>query len=773
MNIRQKLVGILGTVLICTIMAAAAASAVAQAAGLGANALQSCLCALFASVACGAFAISMPAGIVAVCAAFLGAGAAVAMGISGGLIATIKEGFSAAAGGDMTVLAGAGGYLTGAASAILSLVFYSLINDNSRATTTMAVAMCLCAALVPGAIGGEVNAAAIGAALVGCLAAIAHTSEQRRTGGHLLAFVPAAMAVLMAFLLAPGEGTMWEPLEEAAEKVRNVYEDYFNYTSERVTFSISQKGYDYYGLRGDEPTHMLGGPADPDTDAVMLVKTDDDVLLRGSVRSEYTGWSWEDNTPRARNLYYDFTRRTRRKAVFGADIMEQLDRDEAFREVSGEVSMISDSSPTLFTPGRLADFQMDMKNAVYYNSVGEIFLARDVEKGDGYSFAGWELEDIATLDGIARVEDDRAYNEAQAGYLMLPKGIEKGVYSVAEALTQGCETDVQKVIAIIDGLAANCNYETQVDYPPQDRDFVSYFLLDSREGYCSYFASAMAVMCRMEGIPARYIEGYRVYAESDGVTTVTGEDAHAWVEVYLDGIGWVACDPTPGEDEDRDGDNSPDPAGPVDTEPTPDPTPEPPMDGEMQDEPTPEPTMEPTMEPDTGVTPPPEHPEMPDDEPEPPVQERKKVGPWIWIVLVIIILALIIAAAWLFIKRRLKMTDPIMLAASRDDEDEAAMVLYRSMLTLLSHIGHGPISGETPEAFAARLSKSGLDNPDFAEFARRTSLARYSGAGFEKEDVAYGNRAYVRFRRHMRRGERIKFDAYRVLRGLGDFESIP
>ena len=56
--------------------------------------------------------------------------------------------------------------------------------------------------------------------------------------------------------------------------------------------------------------------------------------------------------------------------------------------------------------------------------------------------------------------------------------------------------------AIRDWLAENCRYTLEVDYPPAERDFVSYFLLDSREGYCSYFASAMAVLCRAAGLPA-------------------------------------------------------------------------------------------------------------------------------------------------------------------------------------------------------------------------------------------------------------------------------
>jgi transglutaminase-like putative cysteine protease len=777
MNRRQKLLGLMGTALICAIMAGAAVSAITTAIGLGACALQSWLCALAAALVCAAFGWSAPVGIISAALATVAAGAAVAMGVSGGLMAELRAGIAAVGEtGEITALLPAAPYMAGALSAIMALVFYALVSDRSGITTAFAVAICLAASVIPGAMTGSVNAFALAPALAASCAAIAHTSEQRRTGGHLLAFIPAVIAVTLAFLLAPAEGAAWGPLERAADRVRALYEDYFNYTQERVAFSISEKGYDYYGLRNDEPTHMLGGPADPDTGAVMLVETDDDLLLRGSVRGTYTGYSWEDTTPKARNLYYDFTRRARRRETFGADIMEKLNRKSAFKEVEAKVTLLSGGSSTLFVPARLADFHMDLINAVYYNSVGEMFLAGAVEKGDSYSFAAWEAADYSALGEIGRVEDDDAYNAAAREYLSLPDTIEQGVYRVAEALTRGANTDVEKAQAILDGLAANCKYELDVDYPPADRDFVSYFLLDSQEGYCSYFATAMAVLCRIEGIPARYVEGYRVYAEADGVTTVTGEEAHAWTEVYLDGIGWVAYDPTPGENENENSGSS-DPAAPEnqDTEPTPEITPEPtlPPDADASDENTPEPTSDisdqPTQEPTARPEPTPDS----TSEPEPPVQERRRVAPWLWVLLVMLALAAVAFAAWQWFKRRLRKTDPIRLAASQESDDMAILVLYRAMLTLLMHLGQAPLRGETPESFARRLSQNGLDNPDFVEFARLVTIVRYSGTPATRELTALGNRAYMRFRKQMKKGERMKFDIARAFRGLGDFDVIP
>ena len=81
-----------------------------------------------------------------------------------------------------------------------------------------------------------------------------------------------------------------------------------------------------------------------------------------------------------------------------------------------------------------------------------------------------------------------------------------------------------KALAIEHWLRNNCVYTLTPDYPDESRDFVSQFVLDGRDGYCSYFASAMTVMCRIAGLPARYVEGYSVSA-AGADQILTGEDA--------------------------------------------------------------------------------------------------------------------------------------------------------------------------------------------------------------------------------------------------------
>jgi hypothetical protein len=85
---------------------------------------------------------------------------------------------------------------------------------------------------------------------------------------------------------------------------------------------------------------------------------------------------------------------------------------------------------------------------------------------------------------------------------------------------------------------------------PEGRDAAEYFLFESRRGYCTYFAGALTVACRVAGIPARVVSGFvnpdwTVTGEQTGV--LREANAHAWTEVWVDGWGWAPLDATPAD----------------------------------------------------------------------------------------------------------------------------------------------------------------------------------------------------------------------------------
>ena len=104
-------------------------------------------------------------------------------------------------------------------------------------------------------------------------------------------------------------------------------------------------------------------------------------------------------------------------------------------------------------------------------------------------------------------------------------------------------------------------YSLKVPGSPTNRDVADYFLFDLQKGYCDYFATTMAVMVRAVGIPARLVTGFSTgtYDYNSNRFVVVEANAHAWVEVYFPGIGFVEFEPTtnqlpfprPGESADQ------------------------------------------------------------------------------------------------------------------------------------------------------------------------------------------------------------------------------
>ena len=118
------------------------------------------------------------------------------------------------------------------------------------------------------------------------------------------------------------------------------------------------------------------------------------------------------------------------------------------------------------------------------------------------------------------------------------------VVDFARKTTAGMELDYQKVIALRDAIWDRSVYTLTPAFVPIHRELVSWFL-ETGEGYCTYYATAMAVLARSIGIPSRYVEGFSTFSlrpRRSGGYMVTGEQAHAWAEVYVEGVGWIPVD---------------------------------------------------------------------------------------------------------------------------------------------------------------------------------------------------------------------------------------
>ncbi len=546
--------------------------------------------------------------------------------------------------------------------------------------------------------------------LVALLMIISQSSHEKI---NLFEVLPmGAVVVALAMLLTPGGKTVIEPLHKAAMELKETIADYLFFTEPRNVFTLGTYGYYPMGQG------KLGGPAEPSEYPVMMVKTEQKTLLRGVTKVLYTGRSWQDDSSGRRLLYVNPGWRSQRIDAFLEDMPdESVQRASTLLDVKAiNVQMRNKAASTLFAPVFLRDVSPQGSLVPYFNESSELFVTRDLEEDDRYSVFAPIIEggdtQLGALVNAAAGKSDPHYMEVYARYTQLPSHLEETLFYDTQNIVAGSATPYDKACAIMRHLQRYYRYTLSPEEPPENQDFVTYFLYVGKEGYCTYFASAMTVMCRMSGLPARYVEGFVAEPAADGIAYVTGQNAHAWTEVYFEGFGWVPFDPTPSQmnmDKDPPPQNDPEPT-PTPT-PTPEPTPSPtPTHDPNSNEPTPSPT--PSFEDNTPepppLTPP---PELPPEQDDPDLR-------WLWWLLAAAVLAALII--------RMILRSPDRVAAKQEAVQDQLFVYGNAVAQTLRMRGHKVQPGETPMLFARRMDRLNAASVPVTPLWRAMTLSNYS-----------------------------------------------
>ena len=290
--------------------------------------------------------------------------------------------------------------------------------------------------------------------------------------------------------------------------------------------------------------HLLGGSPDLERTVVMQVVTDDpppvsgefpDEEVRprqifywqGTAYSEYVGIGWRrGQTEAVPQPPY---------AALGPP--ERPGR----RPLRQEFTLLVPHGETLYAAGDP-------------HSVDQAVTARRLPEGDDLIALEGRANDYHVLSLVPQVTA-RELAEALATYppqiegvyLALPIGLPQRVVELAQEVTAEAQTPYGRALAL-EAYLRSFPYDLEITKPPEGRDVVDYFLFDLQRGYCDYFASAMVVMARSVGIPARLAVGYAMgcYDPQRGAYVVTEKDGHAWPELYFPGYGWIPFEPTSG-----------------------------------------------------------------------------------------------------------------------------------------------------------------------------------------------------------------------------------
>ncbi|MBZ9689040.1 transglutaminase-like domain-containing protein [Clostridium estertheticum] len=351
-------------------------------------------------------------------------------------------------------------------------------------------------------------------------------------------------------------------------------------------YSLSSSGYNNNEKR-------LGGPISLDYQEVFKAKSDKPYYLKGNVMDLYDGYKWG----KANGNYY--------KKLFGGD-MKFVSYGSSAIGKKNSLTIYPDKkfkTNTIFVPNYAFNFTA-VGEAMYYDKAATALSGEVVKEAYSVDFYGYSdvidtIEDVRAsytkilgrvdyasgnkyflpMDYLIQpkpkdvnifinkdtlIEDKFSYRYSEdfkvvknyGKYLQVPENISKRTYDLVKDITKDAHSSIDKVLQIKNYLTKNYVYDLQVSVIPENSEFVDYFLFKEKKGYCTYFNTAMTVMCRMAGVPSRYVEGFKTPDKKDvsGLYSVSNSDAHAWCEVLLGASEysnmWTIADASPTASED-------------------------------------------------------------------------------------------------------------------------------------------------------------------------------------------------------------------------------
>lgn len=286
------------------------------------------------------------------------------------------------------------------------------------------------------------------------------------------------VVVLLSFTGVAIGGITVQPMKEAADALRQKIYDYLFFTSARDVFSIASQGYYPQG-----PT-QLGGAATPSERPVLRVSGSGRIYLRAVTKSSYTGSMWIDETGGRRYLWSSPRWQNLRSQTFDLTLPnETLAANLPTKTVT--VTMLSDSASSLFVPQRIRELSVGSGIVPYFNAGSEIFATRNLTSGDTWTATYVDL--TAGQSGLAELIDagaqltDAQYEDIRKLYTGLPGHLEQRLFDFARNAAGSADSPYEMARSIQSYLQAYCRYSLDIPEQASNLDFVSTFLLMTRE----------------------------------------------------------------------------------------------------------------------------------------------------------------------------------------------------------------------------------------------------------------------------------------------------
>ncbi len=286
-------------------------------------------------------------------------------------------------------------------------------------------------------------------------------------------------------------------------------------------------------VRGDLPE----GP-------VAFVAGDAPELWRGTVYDTYDGTTWQATPATGMGSFSQLPQGV---------VLPPPPADGSKTEPPSEtysVAVTDRWDHVILAPGRVATIRAD---SPVLDGVGMLVLAGDPGPvnldGDGGSLAPAYAAGVVPIPDVHQIRDTSAGGQ-DAGpsslWMTLPPSVPARVLDLGRSLTAGAPDQAAAIATVESFVRSSARYTLDSPVPKAGEDAVDDFLFVSHLGFCEQFASAEVVLLRAGGIPARLVTGFASTPSTEPSRPLRGDEAHAWVEAYVSGVGWVSSDPTAG-----------------------------------------------------------------------------------------------------------------------------------------------------------------------------------------------------------------------------------
>lgn len=415
-------------------------------------------------------------------------------------------------------------------------------------------------------------------------------NKERKVQSMTMTFlIPCAFLLSLFLLILPAsEKPMeWKAIKRCINAVSNAVDNLvtnidFWMNPDKKEFNLSFAGYSENG--------KVGGSVSESDELAISLKTNSlssfHLYLNGNVKNEFDGEKWEDKVSYRKEEHTE-------AELDVLELLYAIDREGLTEEFSSVISTRSYNvtyeeiaTKTLFYPLKMLDIELTRRKDVYSSDSANIRFREIKSKGVNYSFRYLNMNLDSTyfnqlienqanfryqndnsasfqhfkgkvsrkkyfitynisekLEELFKQRRDQIYTDYLTVYETLPKRVSELAYEI----TKDCRNDYEKCKAI-ESFFSNYSYTTIPKQPEDGHDLVDYLIFESKEGYCTYYATAFTMMARSVGIPTRYVQGFRVPPSEGGdrfTNYVYNRNAHAWPESYIEGIGWIPFEPTP------------------------------------------------------------------------------------------------------------------------------------------------------------------------------------------------------------------------------------